>query len=128
MPQYTYSLQAGELTLPVLVGLGADEAQARITSGQLLPPLAWGTGVIDTGTNVTCVAGSILRQLGTMAVHQATSRTATGLFVADLYKISLSIPAPGPTVGPMLSSCPFSAGRCRKASLFCGIYGSGRSC
>jgi hypothetical protein len=63
----------------------------------------WGTGVVDTGTTVTCVAGSILRQLGTAPVKQATSHTATGQLVADLYKVSLSIPAPGPSKGPMLT-------------------------
>jgi len=101
--QSTYPLQAGELTLPVVIGLGAGEAQARMAAGQALPSPAWGTGVIDTGTTVTCVAGSILRQLGTLPAHQATSHTATGQLVADLSKVSLSIPAPGPSVGPMLT-------------------------
>jgi hypothetical protein len=81
MPQYKYPIPAGELKLPVLIGLGADEAQVRLAGGQSLPSLVWGTGVIDTGTTVTCVAGSILRQLGTAPVKQATSHTATGQLV-----------------------------------------------
>jgi hypothetical protein len=103
MPQYTYPIPAGELTLPLVIGLGADEAQGRISAGQALPSPVWGTGVIDTGTTVTCIAGFILRQLGTMPGKQATSQTATGQLVADLYKVSLSIPAPGPSTGPMLT-------------------------
>jgi len=49
------------------------------------------------------VAGAILRRFGTLAVKQATRHTATGQFVADLYQVSLSIPAPGPSAGPMLT-------------------------
>jgi hypothetical protein len=103
VPQYTYPIQAGELTLPVLIGLGSDEAVACLAAGQALPSLAWGMGVIDTGTNVTCIAGAVLRQLGSMVLYRATSQTTAGPFVANLYQISLSIPAPGPTPGPMLT-------------------------
>ena len=103
MPLYTYPIPAGELTLPVLISLGATEAQLKIAAGQSLPALAWGTGVVDTGTTVTCVAGAILRKLGTLPVLQSTSLTAVGQVPVNLYKVSLSIPAPGPATGPMLT-------------------------
>jgi hypothetical protein len=103
MPQYTYPIQAGELTLPALISVGAEEAQARVAAGQEPPEPIWGTAVIDTGTTVTCVSRAILEKLATKPAKQARRHTATGEFSADLYQASLSIPAPGPAVGPMLT-------------------------
>ena len=83
--------------------LSAEETQAQLAAGkETLAPL-WGTAAIDTGTSITCIARDVLAKLGTKPVKQATSQTASGQFVVDLYKVSLSIPAPGPTTGPMFT-------------------------
>ena len=103
MPSYTFSIPSGELTLPVLVGLSAEETQAQLAAGKETPAPLWGTAAIDTGTSITCIARDVLVKLGTKPVKQATSQTASGQFVVDLYKVSLSIPAPGPTTGPMFT-------------------------
>jgi hypothetical protein len=96
-------MKADEPTLPVAVWLNALEARAAQAAGLPLPGLVWGTGFLDTGTNVTCVAAAVLRQLGLQSVGQGGSHTARGLVVANLFEVSLSIPTPGPRPGPMLT-------------------------
>lgn len=103
MPQYTYPIQAGELKLPALFGLSTADARAIGSVGLVMPALAWATAVIDTGTTITSVAAVVLRRLGTEPITQATTTTATGESPVDLYRVSLSIPAPGPSKGPMLT-------------------------
>ena len=96
-------MKANEPTLPVVVWLNAVEARATRAAGRPLPGLVWGTGFLDTGTNVTCVAAAVLQQLGLQSIGQGDSQTARGPMVANLFEVSLSIPAPGPSPGPMLT-------------------------
>jgi hypothetical protein len=103
MPQYTYSMTAGEPTLPVLIGISSKDAKDMVASGQHMPRPIWGTGYLDTGTSVTCVVPAVLQQLGIRATGKAGSRTVGGQVSVSLFEISLSIPAPGLIHGPMLT-------------------------
>jgi hypothetical protein len=103
MPQYTYPMNANEPTLPVVVWLNAVETRAAHAAGRPIPAPDWGTGYLDTGTDVTCVAAAMLQRLGLQSIGQAGSHTARGLIVANLFEVSVSIPAPGPSPGPMLT-------------------------
>ena len=91
-----------EPTLPVLIGPTSQEVLARLAAGRPLSS-AWGTGYLDTGTSVTCVATSLLQQLGLQSAGQANSQTAAGQIKVRLYEISLTIPPPGFCAGPMLT-------------------------
>jgi hypothetical protein len=47
--------------------------------------------LLDTGSNATALASSILRALPISSVRRASSQTASGLIEADLFEVSLSI-------------------------------------
>ena len=53
MPQLTFPIPSGELTLTVVVGHNRKALAARIAAGLALPSPIWTKGLIDTGTNVT---------------------------------------------------------------------------
>src|SRR5262249_20324809 len=63
----------------------------------------WTTGILDTGTNVTCFATDLVRRLGLARMGQTTTQTASGSLSVDLFDISLSIPPLGRVAGPMLT-------------------------
>ena len=103
MPQLTFPIPSGELTLLVMVGHNRKALAAVVAAGQALPPPIWTKGVADTGTNVTCVTPAVLQQLGLASTGQGSSQTAGGLAAVNLFEVSLSIPPPGNVPGPMLT-------------------------
>jgi hypothetical protein len=103
MPQLTFPIPSGELTLLVMVGHNQKALAALIAAGQPLPPPIWTKGVVDTGTNVTCVTPAVLQQLGLTSTGQGSSQTAGGLAAVNLFEVSLSIPSPGNDPGSMLT-------------------------
>lgn len=75
-----------------MVGLDGRTTTALVAARQhVLPPIPC-RGLIDTGTDITCVTSRVLRQLGlnTPAV-QATTHTTTGSASVDLYDVSLNV-------------------------------------
>ena len=103
MAQITFPIVAGELTLAVLVNVGAQRAVDLISAGQPVPRGVWVTESIDSGTTVSCVSRTVLRQLGLTPVGQGTSQTASGPLVADVYRVSYSIPPYQNLPGPVLT-------------------------
>ncbi|HVS39192.1 MAG TPA: aspartyl protease family protein [Gemmataceae bacterium] len=103
MPQLQFPIPSGELTLTVVVGPNRNALAAVMASGMALPPLVWTTGVVDTGTNITCVTPAVLRKLGLTSTGQGSSHTAGGLAAVNLFEVSLSIPPPANVPGPMLT-------------------------
>jgi hypothetical protein len=103
MPQLTFALSSGELKLAVIVGHSRKALAQVLATGQPPPSPLWTTGVVDTGTNVTCITPTVLQQLGLLSTGQATSHTVSGQATANLFEVSLSIPPPGGAAGPMLT-------------------------
>ena len=103
MPQLTCPIASGELTLTVVVGHNRKALTAVVGAGQTLPPPIWTRGVIDTGTNVTCVTPAVLKKLGLTSTGQGSSQTVGGLAAVNLFEVSLSIPPAGNVPGPMLT-------------------------
>jgi hypothetical protein len=68
-----------------------------------LPPSVWGTAVLDTGTTLTCVSRTVIHQFGLTSVGQGSSQTASGPLIADVYRVSLSIPPHQNLPGPLLT-------------------------
>jgi hypothetical protein len=103
MPQLTFVFPSGELKLTVIVGHNRKDLGVRLAAGQALPSPVWTTGVIDTGTNVTCVTPDVLQRLGLTPTGQGKSQTAAGEAPVNLFEVSVSIPPPGNVAGPRLT-------------------------
>ncbi len=66
-----------------------------LASGQSVPPPLQARGQIDTGSDLTAVAASLLQALGaTPATVTATTTTAGGKVKVRLFEVSLSITDP----------------------------------
>jgi len=100
--QLTFPVHADGLTLTVLVGLNHQEATTLVQAGQPVPAPLWKTAVIDTGSNVTCVSGATLQQLGVSGTGQGSTQTASGALAVRLFQVSLGIPLFGNPPGSLL--------------------------
>jgi hypothetical protein len=103
MAQLAFPLPSGELALTVVIGHNLKALSVLAAAGRALPSPVWAAGMIDTGTNVTCVTPDLLRRLGLSPTGQGSSRTAGGLAAVNLFEVSLSIPPAGNAAGPMLT-------------------------
>src|SRR5262249_49711706 len=92
MPRLTFPVSPTGLLCDVLIGLDGKTTAVLVAAGQpVAPPIAC-RGLVDTGTDVTCVASAVLRQLGlNQPIAQTTTQTASGASPANLYKVSLSV-------------------------------------
>jgi len=104
MPQLTFPLSSsGELTLTVVIGHGRKALLGFLAARQPIPRPAWTTGVIDTGTNITCVTPAVLQRLQLSSTMQGSSQTVGGPVAANLFEVSVSIPPARNVPGPMLT-------------------------
>jgi hypothetical protein len=71
-------------------------------AGQPIPPPHPVRGLIDTGSDITCVAPAVLRQLGLISIAWNTTQTAGGTVRVNLFEVSLTISGPAGKAGPML--------------------------
>ena len=95
MPRLTFGISSDGFALIVLVGLNGQDTTDLVNAGQVVPsPLAV-CAVIDTGTDITCIASRVVQQLGLIAIGQVNTQTVRGSLNANLYEVSLSIPRPG---------------------------------
>jgi hypothetical protein len=103
MPQLTFPLSAGELKLAVVIGHPSKALKALLAAGQSVPSPLWTTGIVDTGTNITCVTPAVLQKLSLASVAMGSSQTVSGPASVNLFEVSLSIPPAGNVAGPMLT-------------------------
>jgi hypothetical protein len=102
MHQLTFPLQRNELKLTAVVGLHHQAMRDRLAAGLPLLSPVWTTGLIDTGSTVSCIAADVVHKLGLPPAGQSTTRTAHGSVPVRLFRVSLSIPPAGNLPGPML--------------------------
>jgi len=102
MPLLTFPIGAHELALTVLLGPSRPVTAAYVTSGRPVPAV-WAAGVLDTGTNITCVARPGLRRLGLVPTRRSRSQTASGRVAVRLFRVSLTIPPAGNAPGASLT-------------------------
>src|SRR5262249_23755268 len=95
MPHFTLICTAEGLELPVLIGLPGTVLQNLQTAGLPIPHPAPIQGIIDTETNITCVAPRVLTQLSLRPAGQGTTQTLAGPLQVNLFEVSLSIPPAG---------------------------------
>jgi hypothetical protein len=94
MPHFTVPLSPDGYALDVMVGLRASDMAALQAAGQPIPPPLRARALLDTGTDMTAVAASLLRQLGIGSHADARTHTVGGLVKVDLYWVSLSVLSP----------------------------------
>jgi len=87
----------------VLIGLNGQTTKALISTGQaILPPVPC-RGLIDTGSDVTCVGSPVLRRLGLITpIAKTTTTTTSGTVPVDLFEVSLNVLSLAASQGPML--------------------------
>jgi hypothetical protein len=109
------------LKVPVLIGLNRKALTDLLAAGQPIPAPLWTDGVVDTGTNITCVTQEALSKLGIASTGQSSSHTAGGQKEVNLFEVSLSIPPAKNVSGSMLTlqdlvvmemPSPIQASRC----------------
>ncbi len=104
MPSLTFPIQPDGLICDVLVGLDGPTTAGLQAAGQPLVPPARCRGYIDTGTDVTCVAPTVLRGLGlTTPAWQTRAQTVSGPALVNLFSVSLSITDFANPASPMLT-------------------------
>jgi Aspartyl protease len=94
MPWLTLPTTGDGFALSVLVGLNGMATTSLLAAGGPVPPPIPAGALVDTGTNVTCVAAPILRRLGLLPITSRTTQTAGGTMQVDLYEVSLSVLGP----------------------------------
>lgn len=95
MARLTFPALPSGLFVPVWIGRSGQELAMLLASGQSVPPPLQARGQIDTGSDLTAVAASLLQALGaTPATVTATTTTAGGKVKVRLFEVSLSITDP----------------------------------
>ncbi len=103
MAQLTFPLQQNELRLVAVISLNHQAMAALVAAGQPFPTPIWATGLIDTGSSISCITADIVQKLGIPAVVHTSTRTASGSVPVRLFRVSLSIPPAGNLPGAMLT-------------------------
>jgi hypothetical protein len=99
MAPIAFPIERAGLILPVLIGLDGQETAARLAAGQPIPAPVEIRGLVDTATDVTAVAASVLQQLGIPVDHTVTTQTAAGAVTVNVKEVSLSLRGPDPSSG-----------------------------
>jgi len=102
MPHLTYSICPDGFALTVLVGLNGKDTTDLVNAGQVVPSPVSVRAIIDSGSDVTCLATRVAQQLSLVAVAGVNTQTLRGSLNAKLYEVSLSIPRTGNLTGPLL--------------------------
>ncbi len=92
MATLIFPVHSDGLICDVMIGLDGPTTVALVAAGQpVLAPILC-RGLIDTGTDITCVNSLVLRRLGlnTPSV-QATTQTVRGSAHVDLFEVSVNV-------------------------------------
>ncbi|MGH7224753.1 MAG: hypothetical protein ACRELF_16140, partial [Gemmataceae bacterium] len=92
MAKLTFPIQPDGLICNVMIGLDGKAATALVAAGQpVLAPILC-RGLIDTGSDITCVAPAVLRRLGlSVPVAKSKTSTTTGSAPVDLFETSVNV-------------------------------------
>jgi hypothetical protein len=91
MPRLEYPVVPDGLLADVMVGWNRPTTAAALAGGTPIAIPVRARGVVDTGTDVSAVSTTVLRQLGLAPVRSTTTHTAAGTVGVNLYRVSLGI-------------------------------------
>ena len=98
----SYPVSADGLALEVMIGLPGNAFAPLVAAGQPVPAPILVRALIDTGSDVTCVAIRIPQQFGLIPIGPSKTQTVSGSLPVNLYEVSLSIPGVSAVTGPLL--------------------------
>jgi hypothetical protein len=84
------------MVLPVLIGLNGQATADQLALGQKPTPPVLATALIDSASDVTCIATRIVQHLGLPLLLGTTTHSIAGSVQVNLYEVSLSVLRPGP--------------------------------
>jgi hypothetical protein len=92
MATLTFPVPTDGLICDVLIGLDGKTTTTLAASGQpILAPILC-RGMVDTGTEVTCVDPSVLRKLAlTIPVAKSKTGSTTGTAPVNLFRVSVNV-------------------------------------
>lgn len=92
MATLTFPIQSDGLICDVLIGLDGQTTTALAAYGQPIRAPILCRGLIDTGSDITCVNSAVLRRLSLNkpSVH-ATTQTVSGPAHVDLFEVSVNV-------------------------------------
>jgi len=100
--QLCFPIKPDGLWVPVLIGHESAFLQALQAAGRPLPSPVHCRGLIDTGTDVTCVVPRVLTTLGLRPSTNLRTQTAGGPIRVNLFDVSLTIYDPAAPPGSFL--------------------------
>src|SRR5262249_21357836 len=98
----TYPISADGLAVHAMIGLNGRDAANIVAAGLPVPAPILASALIDTGSDVTCCASTILQRLGLAPIQQYTTQTVSGSLSVRLFEVSFSIPGASSASGPLL--------------------------
>jgi Retroviral aspartyl protease len=91
MPQLAFPITADGLSVDVRVNLDGAAIAALHSSGQPVPSSIAARGLIDTGTDISVVAPSILQQMSVQVHAQRKTQAIGGPIQVRLFRVTLFI-------------------------------------
>lgn len=91
MPQSTYSISADGFAVPVVVSPDGGELAKRLRTNQPIPAPLLVRGLIDTGSDITCLSRSLVERLGLIPIAEREAQTIGASTSVRLFEISLSV-------------------------------------
>jgi hypothetical protein len=101
MPYLNFPTSPDGPALQILVGVDGNRTTALHQAGSPIPRPLQVRALIDTGSDVTAVAPTILQQVGTPLLRGAPTLTAGGTVPVRLFEVSLNVFGPAGAAGPM---------------------------
>jgi hypothetical protein len=102
MPHLTFGKSKDGYALTVMIGLNGADTTQLMKKGKPVPPPLSVRAILDTGTDITCMATRVLQHFGLVSISDATTLTMGGPVSAKLFEVSLSIPKSSGLTGPLL--------------------------
>jgi hypothetical protein len=94
MAQLRFPVSSAGLIVPVWLGLCGRETAYLVAAGQAVPRPVHGHGMLDTGSDISAVSSTLLRQLGIGPATATSTTTAAGPIAVRLFEVSVSITDP----------------------------------
>ena len=94
MPLLTLPTTPDGYMVEVLIGLKGKATASLVSAGTPVPRPILGRGIVDPGTNMTCVASTLLQQLGLVPTRTTSTQTTGGSIPVTIFEASLSIITP----------------------------------
>jgi hypothetical protein len=98
----TFPVVPEGLAVPVWIGLPGRATAQLVAAGQPVPAPVQARGLIDTGSDRTCVASALVHRFGLPPAMQTSTTAVSGQIPVNLYEVSLSITDPATAGAPML--------------------------